>query len=143
MRSDVAAILDDLIELRNEIIKEIETRSTEVNIATGMKAGSNIGKRGCVRRLTAIIDKHDTRTKRYDYSPLDDIGSLYTIDEFYENVVDGGFCDYDGDGRFANKELNIQYNDVSVLITDDETEIAEIKVRAKQKGYTHVKWYNR
>mgnify|MGYP003629672210 CR=1 FL=1 len=68
-----------------------------------------------------------------EMEPLDDIGDLFTIEEFVSSVECGGFIDYDGYGYYATATEQSK----SVIYPSD------VRADMYKKEATHVKWYNR
>lgn len=66
-------------------------------------------------------------------SELAHYGDLFTIEEFSEYCITGGFIDYDGFGLYANKT---QQSDISVKPS------SFIKY-PQRKDFTHIIWFNR
>jgi hypothetical protein len=66
----------------------------------------------------------------------EDIGDLYTIEEFIDACKAGGFIDYDGYGNFANLT---QYES-SIDVYPSKLLANKIKVPT---WATHILWYNR
>lgn len=66
-------------------------------------------------------------------SDLSEHGSLFSIEEFTEYCITGGFIDYDGFGLYAN---NKQQSDISV-------KPSKFIRNATRKDFTHIMWFNR
>lgn len=60
-------------------------------------------------------------------------GDLFTVEEFIQNVKDGGFTDYDGRGFFATQT---HYSDI-------EVECSIPFWNPNKALYTHVLWFNK
>lgn len=69
-----------------------------------------------------------TETNLYGCGPDDDV---YTIDEFREQVKDGGFVDYDGFGHPVKDKL-----------ADTSIDIRPSYLLNIPKDATHIVWYN-
>jgi hypothetical protein len=69
-----------------------------------------------------------------EYCDLSTYGNHYTLKDFVENCLSGGFIDYDGHGRYATatQETNIG------IVPSDVTDNVYIKDK-----YTHVMWFNK
>jgi hypothetical protein len=66
-------------------------------------------------------------------SPHDEIGNLFTFEEFKGCVDSGGFIDYDGFGYYST---DTEQSNITIYPSD----FAKGQVRT---DFTHVKWYNR
>jgi len=60
-------------------------------------------------------------------------GDHMTLEEFIENVNDGGFIDYDGSGHYATET---EMSDISIYPSD-------IEGNSYRKDFTHIVWFNR
>jgi len=84
------------------------------------------------KRLS-FIGKTIRMNKSYELEDLDDIGTLFTMEDFIDNCNCGGFIDYDGFGYYATEN---QQSNICIYPSD-------IKSGLYRKDFTHVKWYNR
>lgn len=69
----------------------------------------------------------------YNLVPHDDIGDLFTIEEFIDICKTGYLSDYDGSGFYATdtEQSNIYISP------------GDIFADKYRKDFTHVKWYNK
>lgn len=93
------------------------------------------------RVLRAIHRAHHVATfvRRVTWKPLPDYGDLMTLEEFTENVRDGGFTDYDGTGYYASEHLESNV-EVDLHRAGEEW---DPEPAPSSRKFTHVMWYNR
>lgn len=73
--------------------------------------------------------------KPANLTPLDNIGDLFTMEDFINNVNSGGFIDYDGFGHYATKT-----HQSDQIIKPSHISSGRY---LKNPQFTHVMWYNR
>ena len=71
--------------------------------------------------------------KEYNLEPHDNIGSLFTIEEFIDICKTGYVTNYDGTGFYATAT---EQSDICISPGD-------ILANKYRKDFTHVKWYNK
>lgn len=69
----------------------------------------------------------------YKLDDIPDYADVMTLQEFIENVNDGGFIDYDGFGHYV---LNGKETDITIYPSD-------IEHGAIRREFDSVAWYNR
>ena len=87
-----------------------------------------------------------TITLQYETEPHDDIGDLFTTEEFEEMCKDGCFINFDGYGYYATADYQtniviVPSNVYKSVFDNCKVEYEEYK--QLKKHFTHVKWYNR
>ena len=67
---------------------------------------------------------------------------MFTLNEFFEATLDEALTYDDGDGYYANLDLNERYSVFAPCLTD-EVDVAKAKAIAESRGFTHVVWFNK
>jgi hypothetical protein len=89
---------------------------------------STIVSRTEIKKKTNLIKNPLDHSKEKRTPRNKDFGDFMTMKEFKRHVDVGGITDYDGTGRYADKDY--EYHDILTVDQLDER-------------YTHVMWYNR
>jgi hypothetical protein len=86
-----------------------------------------------INNAAGIISREVNMKAKPKMEKLDNIGDLFTFEDFKSNCESGGFIDYDGYGYYATskKQSNIAIR---------PSHIMKNKYRS---DFTHVMWYNR
>ena len=86
-----------------------------------------------IDNAAGIISRELNLKKTPSMEPHDDIGDLFTFEDFKSNCESGGFIDYDGFGYYATATEQ----------SDIEIRPSHLKRNKYRNEFTHVMWYNR
>lgn len=122
---------------KEELKKKVEILETEVdqiwNESFEEEDGYNWYKNHPKVKELINTNREYKLIQDYILAPHDDIGHLFTIEEFVDDCHQGFFSDYDGFGFYVTKD-----SQSNIYISP-----SDVLVNKYRKDFTHVKWYNK
>jgi hypothetical protein len=136
--------VDRLDELCDKLISDFDkTWFTEENLETIKSKSATFGfdeyekskKESCQPHLDKLVElsRQKRFTMPYELSDIPSYGDVMSLDNFIENVEDGGFIDYDGHGSYV---IDGKMTNVNVFASDVENKLIRTE-------FDTMIWFNR
>jgi len=124
------------IELQKIMDDETLTDSIRYNILSNPITNNKL--RILLEKRSEIIKRgiESVISVKFNNTVYNSNGDLMTVEEFNDNVICGGFIDYDGWGYLAN---NSYYSDVMVKPSNFNIWLK----KQNQLNFTHILWFNK